>query len=51
MTYCWDNVDIPITIERDGIDKQKRERSEIVLAKPLCAGQGKFVWDTVLFLH
>lgn len=51
MTYRWDNVDVAITVERDGVHEQNRQRSEVVLAEPFCAGYGEFVWYTILFLH
>jgi hypothetical protein len=51
MTYCWDNVDISITVKRDGVDKKDRQRCEVVVAEPLCAWYGKFGWYTILFLH
>lgn len=51
MTYCWDNVDVAITVERDGVHEQNGQRSEVVLAEPFCAGYGEFVWYTILFLH
>lgn len=51
MTYCWNNVDIPIAIQRNGVYKHKRQGSEVVLAKPFGAGHGEFRWHAVLLLR
>ena len=48
MTYSWDNVDIAVAVERDGVDEQDRQGREIVLAKPFGAGYGEFSWYAIL---
>jgi hypothetical protein len=49
VTYCWDNVDIAVSIQRHGVDEKDRESCEVVVSEPFRAGDGEFIWDAVLF--
>jgi hypothetical protein len=51
VTYCWNNVDIAITIQRDWVHEEDGKRREVVLTEPLRTGNGKFVRYTILFLR
>jgi hypothetical protein len=37
MTYCRDNVDIAITIERNGVHEKDGEGGEVILPEPFGA--------------
>jgi hypothetical protein len=49
VTYCWDNVYISIAVQCDWIYKEDWKGGEVVVAKPLGAGDSELVWYTVLF--
>lgn len=48
MTYCGNDIDIAIAVQRDGIDEQDGQAGEIVLAEPLGAGDGELLGHAIL---
>lgn len=49
LTYSWNDIDIPVAVQRQRIDKYDGEGSEVVLSQPLSTRNSKLVRNTILF--